>query len=109
MVLFTAMMTRTILNRRQTLNLVRDIALTNERLESEIALRGRVEQILLANEAFVSSVMNAVVDAILTTDAGGMIETLNSQAERIFRYKVEDLRGENLALLVSAPYRKRMI
>ena len=108
-VLFTAMMTRTILNRRQTLNLVRDIALTNERLESEIALRGRVEQILLANEAFVSSVMNAVVDAILTTDAGGMIETLNSQAERIFRYKVEDLRGENLALLVSAPYRKRMI
>jgi diguanylate cyclase (GGDEF)-like protein/PAS domain S-box-containing protein len=108
-VLFTAMMTRTILNRRQALALVRNIALANERLESEIALRGRMEQILLANEAFVSSVMDTVVDAILTTDAGGTIETINSQAEKIFRYKAKDLLGENLALLVAIPYRKRLI
>lgn len=108
-VLFTVLMTRTILNRQQALGLVHNFALTNERLESEIALRGRIEQILRKNEAYVSSVMNAVVDAILTTDAGGTIETLNSQTEKIFGYEAKDLLGENLALLVSVPYRKRMI
>ncbi len=108
-VLFTVLMTRTILNRQQALGLVRSFALTNERLESEIALRRRIEQVLRKNEAYVSSVMNAVVDAILTTDAGGTIETLNSQTEKLFGYEAKDLLGENLALLVSVPYRKRMI
>ncbi len=108
-VLFTALITRAIFNRRQIMALVRNITLANERLEAEIALRGRMDQVLRANEAFVSSVMDAVVDAILTTDAGGTIETLNTQAEKIFGYEADELLGENLALLVSIPYRKRMI
>ena len=70
-----------------------------ERQDAEIALRKRVEEILRANEAFVKSVMNAVMDAILTTDSSGKLETMNAQPKKIFGYDEEELVGESLVRL----------
>ncbi len=50
--------------------------------------------------AQLQAILDHVKDAILTVDASGLIETLNSTAERIFGYSEENARGRRLDLLI---------
>ncbi len=49
------------------------------------------------------SVVDYVVDGIVTIDDGGLIETLNPSAEKLFGYTAAELIGRSVSLLVSAP------
>ncbi|HXY37531.1 MAG TPA: PAS domain S-box protein [Planctomycetaceae bacterium] len=49
------------------------------------------------------SVVDHVVDGIITIDDGGLIETLNPAAEKLFNYSAAELIGRSVSLLVSAP------
>src|SRR5271167_3175900 len=49
------------------------------------------------------SVVDYVVDGIITIDDGGLIETLNPAAEKLFNYSAAELIGRSVSLLVSAP------
>ena len=49
------------------------------------------------------SVVDYVVDGIITIDDGGLIETLNPAAEKLFNYSAAELLGRSVSLLVSAP------
>jgi PAS domain S-box-containing protein len=49
------------------------------------------------------SVVDYVVDGIITIDDGGLIETLNPSAEKLFGYTAAELIGRSVSLLVSAP------
>jgi len=54
-------------------------------------------------ELFVSSVLNAVRDAIITINASGIIETFNPGAEEIFGYKAYEVIEKNISMLMPEP------
>lgn len=50
------------------------------------------------------AIFEAAVDAILTIDGAGAIESMNPAAERIFGYSAAELTGENVNILMPTPY-----
>ncbi|MBX3396621.1 MAG: PAS domain S-box protein [Phycisphaerae bacterium] len=69
-----------------------------ERKQHEAALRG--------SEAKTRAIVEAAVDAIITIDASGLIESANRAAERLFGYDAADLIGHNVSMLMPSPYRE---
>ena len=49
------------------------------------------------------SVVDHVVDGIITIDDGGRIETVNPAAERLFGYPAAEMLGQHINLLISGP------
>lgn len=65
----------------------------------DLTERKRTEQALL-------SVVNNVVDGIITTDESGKIESFNPAAERIFGYPARDVIGQNVTLLIPETFHR---
>ena len=66
------------------------------------------DQILTALEEAAShykAVLETTVDAIITIDNQGIVQTFNSAAEKIFGYRAEEVIGNNVKMLMPAPYR----
>jgi PAS domain S-box-containing protein len=60
-----------------------------------------VQQALRDSAALVETILNTVVDGIVTIHArGGMVETMNPSAERMFGYAAAELTGKNFSLLI---------
>jgi two-component system sensor kinase FixL len=74
-------------------------------LQSDINDRKRSEQALLASEARLRAVMDSVADAIVTSDAQGIIDMVNPAAERLFGFESGELVGADLRILMPSPYR----
>ena len=49
------------------------------------------------------SVVDHVVDGIITIDDGGRIETVNPAAERLFGYPAAEMLGQHINILISGP------
>src|SRR5580698_419723 len=49
------------------------------------------------------SVVDHVVDGIITVDDGGLIETVNPADEKLFGYAAAELLGQHIDLLISDP------
>jgi len=59
------------------------------------------QQALRDSAALIQTILNTVVDGIITIHSrGGIIETVNPAAERMFGYTAADLIGQNLGLLI---------
>lgn len=78
---------------------------------SDITLRKRLEQQLrgqldeLANaESRIRSVVDTVIDGIITIDERGIVDSFNPAAERIFGYSSAEVRGRNIRMLMPEPY-----
>ncbi len=56
------------------------------------------------NEARLRSILDNVVDAIVTIDAKGCIENFNKAAERMFCYSAGEVVGQNVKMLMPEPY-----
>lgn len=54
---------------------------------------------------FVSSVLNAVRDAIITINSKGLVEVINPAAEDMFGYKSYEIVGKNISMLMPEPTR----
>ena len=54
-------------------------------------------------EIFVSSILNAVRDGIITINSKGIIEAFNPGAEDIFGYKTHEMLGKNISMLMPEP------
>ena len=50
------------------------------------------------------SVIDHVVDGIITINAQGIVTTFNRAAERIFGYLAEEVIGQNVKMLMPEPY-----
>jgi two-component system sensor kinase FixL len=50
------------------------------------------------------SMINAIPDAIITIDERGLIRFFSTVAERMFQYKAEEVIGQNVKILMPAPY-----
>src|SRR5918992_4966810 len=52
----------------------------------------------------IRSVVNHVVDGIISIDESGIVTTFNPAAERIFGYAAEEVIGKNVNMLMPEPY-----
>ncbi len=75
--------------------------------EVEIVVGGGVDATgeMSAGEARFRAILEAALDGIISIDARGLIRTVNAAAERLFGYRVSELLGQNVRVLMPAPYR----
>jgi len=50
------------------------------------------------------AILDTIVDGVITISDRGRIETVNPAAEKIFGYRLEELSGRNVSMLMPAPY-----
>jgi two-component system, LuxR family, sensor kinase FixL len=65
-----------------------------------------INQQLLESERRLRSVLESVVDAIITIDERGTIESFNPAAERIFGFNADEVIGRNVNVLMPSPYQE---
>src|SRR6187402_3014893 len=51
------------------------------------------------------AILEAAVEAIISIDERGIIETVNPSTERLFGYAAAEMVGRNVSMLMPAPYR----
>lgn len=50
------------------------------------------------------AILETASEGIITINEQGLIESANASAERIFQYRVEELKGHNVSMLMPSPY-----
>ena len=73
----------------------------NESLEQQVVER---TQKLRNREDRLQATLNATLDAVVTIDQRGRIQTVNPAAEAIFGYSAAELVGQNVSMLMPEPY-----
>jgi len=66
----------------------------------------QAEAVLRDSEARTRAILQTAVDAIITIDTGGLIESFNPAAERLFGYTADEVLGQNISMLMPSPYRE---
>jgi PAS domain S-box-containing protein len=56
-------------------------------------------------QARLESIVETAVDGIITIDESGLTESFNPAAERMFGYSADEVIGQNVSILLPAPYR----
>jgi PAS domain S-box-containing protein len=72
----------------------------------DITARKRAEEALQESEARTRAILETAVDAIITIDEWGTIESINPATERLFGYPAAELVGRNVKVLMPPPYRE---
>ncbi len=66
--------------------------------------RKHSEDALKKNEEYIRTILNNVIDGIITIDEQGIIEIFNPAAELIFGYLSNEVVGQNVNMLMPEPY-----
>jgi two-component system CheB/CheR fusion protein len=93
-----------------TISPIRDSAgkvVSASSMARDITERKRAEAARQASEERLRAVLNTATDAIITMDPGGVIQSVNPAAERMFGYTAREMVGENVKLLTPDPYRSQ--
>ncbi len=80
----------------------------NAELESRVATRtAELQQshmALVAREQEIRTILDHVVDSIITIDAAGIIRSANPITEKLFGYRQAELLGRNVSMLMPEPH-----
>jgi PAS domain S-box-containing protein len=68
-------------------------------------LRKTAEEQLVRSEQRIRSIVENVVDAIITINSRGIVQTFNPAAERIFGYTADEMIGKNVNIIMPQPHR----
>jgi PAS domain S-box-containing protein len=72
----------------------------------DITERKQVEQDLLASEERLRAILDTAMDAIITIDHRGVIQSVNAAAERMFGYGAAEMVGQRVNMLMDSPHRE---
>lgn len=61
---------------------------------------------LLRRAAQFESIVQNAVDAVITINASGIIQSVNPATQRLFGYAAEDVIGQNVRMLMPSPYQE---
>ena len=81
---------------RHLIGLVEDVTERRAMAQERLQAAQRLEALLLS-----------AVDAIITIDPQGTVQSLNAATERLFGYSAAELVGQNVKMLMPAPYREQ--
>ena len=84
----------------------RELSLSNQHLESEIAERQRAENISTQSSDRLRAIFNSAMDAVIVMNADGVVTDWNSQAETTFGWPREEAIGLRMSETV-IPFRYR--
>lgn len=73
-------------------------------LRDEIALRKWGEQLVQESAVHTQTILDNVVDGIITIDVVGTVSTFNIAAENIFGYAADEVIGRNVKMLMPEPF-----
>lgn len=62
-------------------------------------------QDLMAREAHLQSILDTVPDAMIVINEQGLIQSFSAAAARLFGWTAEEVRGQNVKMLMPEPYR----
>ncbi|MFT4920266.1 MAG: two-component system sensor kinase FixL, partial [Zhongshania aliphaticivorans] len=52
------------------------------------------------------AIVETIVDGVITISDRGLIETVNPAVEKIFGYRLDELSGQNVSMLMPNPYQR---
>lgn len=76
----------------------------NNQLETEILERKQAGKSLEISETRLRSILENVLDGIITINEQGIINSFNPSAEKIFGYDKKETIGQNIKILMPEPY-----
>ncbi|MEZ5392592.1 MAG: PAS domain S-box protein [Bryobacterales bacterium] len=82
-----------------------ELTRANEALREEITQRDQAEKALIEREARLRSIVDTAVNAILTIDEAGVVESMNAAAVGLFGYSESRVIGRNVSMLMPPPDR----
>lgn len=71
----------------------------------DISQRKATEEKLREFLARTKAILDTIVDGVITISDRGCIETVNPAAENIFGYRLDEISGKNVSMLMPEPYR----
>lgn len=72
----------------------------------DITERIRTEQAVRASGQRLAAILTTAVDAIITIDSGGIIQSVNPATEQMFGYAAAEMVGQNVKTVMPSPYRE---
>jgi two-component system sensor kinase FixL len=73
----------------------------------DLSRRVAIEEALRKSEERVRSIVESAVDAIIVIDDRGTVQAFNPSAERLFGYRIDEVLGRNVNMLMPNPDRER--
>ena len=73
----------------------------------DLSRRVEIEEALRKSEERVRSIVESAVDGIIVIDDRGAIQAFNPSAERLFGYRLDEVLGRNVSMLMPSPDRER--
>lgn len=82
------------------------LAASHDALRLTEARSNQLVRELRVREAHLESILATIPDAMVVIDDKGLIQSFSATAEKLFGYRVEEVRGRNVEMLMPEPYRR---